>query len=117
MALLAQVQELIPPGAQVVVLGDGACDGTGLQHTLPAAGWSYMVRTGSTITVAWAGDSCRGETVGACIKPGTLVELRDVLFTEAAYGPIMLLCCWAKGYKAPLYLITNIASADEACRL
>jgi len=40
-----------------------------------------------------------------------------VRFTEAAYGPIMLLCCWAKGYKDPLYLVTNIASADEACRL
>jgi hypothetical protein len=40
-----------------------------------------------------------------------------VLVTEAAYGPIMLLWCWAKGYKDPLYLLTNIASADEACRL
>jgi hypothetical protein len=54
--------------------------------------------------------------VGACIKPGTLVALRDVRMTEAAYGPIMLLCCWAKGYKDPLYLVTNIASAEEACR-
>jgi hypothetical protein len=40
-----------------------------------------------------------------------------VLVTEAAYGPIMLLWCWAKGYKDPLYLLTHIASADEACRL
>lgn len=37
--------------------------------------------------------------------------------TEEAYGPLMLLCCWAKGYKDPLYLVTNMASADEACRL
>jgi DDE family transposase len=29
----------------------------------------------------------------------------------------MLLCCWAKGYKDPLYLITHSATADEACRL
>ena len=100
-ALLEQVQELIPPGARVVVLGDGEFDGTDLQHTLQEARWSYVVRTGSNITVAWDGDTFRCETVGACIKPGTLVELRDVLFTEAAYGPIRLLCCWAKGYKAP----------------
>ena len=116
-ALITQVQALIPPGAHVVVLGDGECDGTGLQHTLQQAGWSYVVRTGSNITVAWDGDTFRCETVGACIKPGTLVALQDVLFTEAAYGPIMLLCCWAKGYQDPLYLVTNIASADEACRL
>jgi hypothetical protein len=37
--------------------------------------------------------------------------------TEAAYGPILLLGGWAKGYKAPLDLITPIASADEAWRL
>jgi hypothetical protein len=36
--------------------------------------------------------------------------------TEAAYGPILLLCCWANGYKEPLHLVTNMASADEACR-
>ena len=29
----------------------------------------------------------------------------------------MRLCCWAKGYKDPLYVVTNIASADEAYRL
>jgi hypothetical protein len=55
--------------------------------------------------------------VAACIKPGTLVALQDVHMTEEAYGPIMLLCCWAKGYKEPLYLLTNLTSADEACRL
>jgi hypothetical protein len=115
-ALMEQVQELIPPGAHVVVLGDGECDGTDFQYTLQEAGWSYVVRTGSNSTVAWDGDTFRCETVGACIKPGTLVALRDVLFTEAAYGPIMLLCCWAQGYKDPLYLVTNIAAADEACR-
>jgi hypothetical protein len=40
-----------------------------------------------------------------------------VRVTEEAYGPLMLLCCWAKGYQEPLYLVTNMASADEACRL
>jgi hypothetical protein len=115
--LVQQVHQLIPPGAPVVFLGDGEFDGTTLQHTVQAYRWSYVVRTGSHITVLWDGDHFRCETVGACIKPGTLVELRDVRVTAAAYGPIMLLCCWAKGYKDPLYLLTNIASADEACRM
>ena len=65
----------------------------------------------------WDGETFRCETVASCIKPGTLVELTDVRVTQEAYGPVMLLCCWAKGYKDPLYLVTNIASADEACRL
>jgi Transposase DDE domain len=116
-ALLKQVHPLLPSGAQVVLLGDGEFDGTTLQRTVQAYGWSYVVRTGSHITVLWDGDRFRCETVGACSKPGTLVALRDVRVTAEAYGPMMLLCCWAKGYKDPLYLLTNMASADEACRV
>ena len=116
-ALVKQVHPLIPLGASVVVLGDGEFDGTTLQHTLQGYHWSYVVRTGSHITVLWDGEHFRCETVAACIKPGTLVALTDVRVTEAAYGPVMLLCCWAKGYHEPLHLLTNLASADEACRL
>jgi hypothetical protein len=116
-ALVEQVHALIPAGAHVVLLGDGEFDGTQLQRTVQEYGWSYVVRTGSTITVVWDGAHFRCDTVGACIKPGTLVALTDVHVTEATYGPIMLLCCWAKGYQEPLYLLTNMTSADEACRL
>ena len=116
-ALVKQVHQLIPSGASVVLLGDGEFDGTRLQHMVQGYRWSYVVRTGSHITVVWDGDRFRCETVASCIKPGTLVTLKDARVTEAAYGPVMLLCCWAKGYKDPLYLVTNMASADEACRL
>ena len=87
-----------------------------LQQTVQAYRWSYVVRTGSNITVMWDGETFRCETVASCIKPGTLVELTDVHVTQEAYGPVMLICCWAKGYKDPLHLITNMASAEEACR-
>jgi len=30
---------------------------------------------------------------------------------------MMRICGWAKGEKEPLYLVTNRASAEEACRL
>jgi Transposase DDE domain len=115
--LVKDVHNLIPPEASVVLLGDGEFDGTALQQTLQGYHWSYVVRTGSHVTIEWSGERFRCETVAACIKPGTLVELRAVRMTEEAYGPLMLLCCWAKGYKDPLYLVTNMDSADEACRL
>ena len=117
LTLLAQVQKRIPLGAPVVLLGDGEFDGICLQRTLQEYHWSYVVRTGSNITVMWDGERFRCDTVAACITPGTLVELSDVRVTEEAYGPLMLICCWAKAYKEPLYLLTNMASADEACRL
>jgi hypothetical protein len=116
-ALIKQVHTLIPLGASVVVLGDGEFDGTMLQDTRQEYRWSYVVRTGSHVTVRWDGERFRCATVAACIKPGTLVALTDVRVTAAAYGPVMLLCCWAKGYQEPLHLLTNLASADEACRL
>ena len=73
-ALVEPVHDLIPTGARVVLLGDGECDGTRLQHTAQGYLWSYVVRTGSNSTVVWDGDSFRCDTVASCIKPGTLVE-------------------------------------------
>jgi hypothetical protein len=43
-ALVEQVQDLIPLGTQVVLLGDGEFDGIRLQRTLEEAGWSYVCR-------------------------------------------------------------------------
>ena len=113
---MEQVQELIPPGARVVVLGDGEFDGTDLQHTLQEAGWFYVCRTGSHVTASWDGATFRLEPVGWCIKPGTLVEFPSASLTREAYGPILLLCCWAQGYKEPWYLVSNMATAEEAAR-
>ena len=39
-AVVALVSALSPEGTQVVLLGDGACDGTDLHHTVEEAGWS-----------------------------------------------------------------------------
>ena len=69
------------------------------------------------MTAAWEGEPLRLDTVGACSKPGTLVALSAGLFPQAHYGPIRLLCCWAKGYKASLYLVTNMTTAEAAYRM
>ena len=38
-----------------------------------------------------------------------------VSFTEAAYGPVHLVAWWEKGYREPLYLVSNLPVAEEAC--
>jgi len=116
-AVVELMCEVIPKGAKVVFLGDGEFDGTALQDTLNKMGWSYVCRTAMSTTATWDGQTFRLDTLGACLKPGRLIELKDVDGTQAAYGPIMVLCCWAKGYQEPLYLISNMATAEEACRL
>jgi Transposase DDE domain len=115
-ALVELISSLIPEGAQVVLLGDGEFDGTRLQQTLQQAGWSYACRTATSTVATWAGETFRLDALGSCLKPGRLIELKEVHYTREAYGPIMVLCCWAKGYQGPLYLVSNMATAEEACR-
>jgi hypothetical protein len=117
MALVALISELIPAGAQVVLLGDGEFDGTRLQQMLQQVGWSYACRTATSAVATWEGETFRLDALGACLKPGKLIECKEVHYTREAYGPIMVLCCWATGYHEPLYLVSNLATAEEACRL
>ena len=71
-ALVELISGLIPAGTQGVVLGDGACDGTRLQHTLQQAGWAYACRTATSTVASWEGETCRLDACGACRKPGRL---------------------------------------------
>lgn len=64
----------------------------------------------------WEGETFRLDTLGACSKPGTLIELKEVKITRDAYGPVMVLSCWAKGSHEPLYIVSNMEAAEEACR-
>jgi len=115
-AVVELMREVIPEGAKVVFLGDGEFDGTALQATLNEAGWSYACRTALSTVATWEGTTFRLDTLGACSKPGTLIALQEVKFTRGAYGPVMVLSCWAKGYQEPLYLVSNMGAAEEACR-
>jgi hypothetical protein len=115
-AVVALIRAMIPEGAKVVFLGDGEFDGTALQATRQEAGGSYVCRTALSTTATWDGTTFRLDTLGACLKPGRLIEIKNVHVTREAYGPIMVLCCWAKGSQEPLYLVSNMAIAEEAGR-
>jgi len=113
-ALVELVSHLIPEGTKVVFLGDGEFDGIKLQETMHEAGWWYACRTSKGNTATWEDETFYVEELGACIKPGRLIELKEVALTREAYGPVMLLCCWAQGHAEPLYLVSNMSSAEEA---
>jgi hypothetical protein len=117
MAVVALMSTVIPAGAKVVFLGDGAFDGTALQDTLREMGWSSVCRTAMSTTAPWEGASLRRDALGTCIQPGKRIEFKEVSRTREAYGPIIVLCGWAKGSQEPLYLVSNLATAEEACRL
>ena len=112
--LVELVRELIPEGSKVVFLGDGEFDGTALQATLNEAGWFYACRTSKSTVATWEGLEFNLDLLGSSIKAGMLIELKEVQFTRNAYGPVMVLCCWAKDEAEPLYLVSNLSSAEEA---
>jgi hypothetical protein len=64
----------------------------------------------------WEGEPFRLDALGAGLKPGKRIECKEVHYTREVYGPIMVLCCWAKGYQEPLYVVSNMPTAEEACR-
>ena len=101
-ALVELGRACLPEGPPGVFLGDGEFDGTTLQQTLHEAGWFYACRTAQSPVATWEGEPFRLDALGACSKPGTLIELKEVKITRDAYGPVMVLSCWAKGYQEPL---------------
>jgi hypothetical protein len=115
-ALVDLISGCIPVGTQVGLLGDGEVDGTRLQRTRQDAGWAYACRMATRTVASWEGETCRRDALGAWLKPGRLIACKEVHGTREAYGPILVLCCWATGYPEPWYLVSHMATAEEACR-
>jgi hypothetical protein len=113
-ALVALVLELIPEGTKVVFLGDGEFDGIKRQETMHEAGWWYACRTSKGNTATWDDETFHVDELGACLKPGRLIERKEVALTREAYGPVMLLCCWAQGHAEPWSVVRNRSSAEDA---
>ena len=113
-ALVELVSTLIPAGTKVVCLGEGEFDGITRQETMHEAGWWSACRTSKGNTATWEDETCDVEELGACLKPGRLIERKEGALTREAYGPVRLLCCWAQGHAEPLYLVNNMSSAEEA---
>ena len=114
-ALLAQVIPLIPPGATVYILGDGEFDGIEWLAAIEAQGWHYVCRTSpSLLMTAFDHQFPIGEVP---LAPGQAWYCPDARFTAREYGPLMIIGCWEEGEKDPIYLLTNLASPEEAVAL
>lgn len=112
--LVNRVRDLVPAGADVVLLGDGEFDGTELQATLADAQWHYVCRTAKSILLYEAEEAFRFADLP--LSPGETLGIPEVQFTQDRYGPVLAIGWWAKDQKEPLYLITNFELVEEACR-
>lgn len=111
-ALLAQVQQIMPPTATVIFLGDGEFDGIDLQADLRGYGWAYVCRTAATILITAYGVQF---PVGAVDpQPGDALAVTPARMTAEQYGPISLLAVWEPPCPHPIYLVTNMRDLDAA---
>ncbi len=111
-ALLKQLQPLVPRAAEVVVLGDGEFDGTGLQALLRAFGWQYVCRTAPNLLMTVYGTE---RQIGAMAPTrGELLAVRPAWMTAEQYGPVSILAIWEAAYEAPIYRVTNMLDLAAA---
>ena len=53
---------------------------------------------------------------GFMIIPGFYRQVGNVMFTNKRYGPVNVMVYWEDGHVAPIYLVTNMESADDTIR-
>jgi len=110
---LQQVKTLIPPGAEVVILGDGEFDGGDWLNTLAEYGWRYVCRTAKNALLFEDGVAFSFAEWGVC--PGDCLSVPNIQFRQQGYGPMMAIAWWQASYAEPLFLLTNLELAEEAC--
>lgn len=113
--LLNKVKPLIPDGTAVIFLGDGEFDGIRLQAAInDEESWEYVCRTAKNRLIDDGGDSYSLRDV--VLVSGLRIDIPNVKVTADRYGPVLVIIWWGKKYKEPIYLVTNMKCAEEACR-
>lgn len=111
--LLSQLQAILPEDCQAIFLGDGEFDGIDLQAALQSLGLRYVCRTAKNTQLYE--DGLPFSFHDLLVGPGEQISIPNVWFTQAGYGPVSVIAWWERGYRQPIFLVTNIELAGEAC--
>ena len=111
--LVETLKPLLPEESDVIFLGDGEFDGNQLQADIANNDWEYVCRTAKNRLIDDEGDQF---TLGEILlRPGECLSLADVLVIQDEYGPVLVVAWWRRDAKEPIYLVSNMALAEEAC--
>jgi hypothetical protein len=111
--VLGQLHDILPNNARGIFLGDGEFDGIDLQSALQAMGFRYVCRTAKNTQMHE--DDLLFSFTDLMVQPDDMISVTDVLFTKEGFGPVNVITWWERGYKEPIFLVTNIELPDEAC--
>jgi hypothetical protein len=113
--VLEKICPLLPEGSEVVLLGDAEYDTTEMLLWIGKnTAWKYVLRTAPQIYVQTSTESQPLRDYP--LQPGHLFSLSQVGFTQAAPVTLNAIGWWGTDYKEPIFLITNLEEAYEACR-
>ena len=110
--LVKKVADILPEERSVVFLGDGEFDGVELLATLEELRWNYVCRTAKNVVLTQEGE--RFQPTDLLLQPGDRIELEEVGFTAAEYGPVLVSIIWESAWKEPLLLVSNLEFLAEA---
>ena len=96
----------------MIIPGDGEFDGTERLAAIAQTGWQYVRRTAKNACLYESDAEFCG--VGLHLLPGDAVEIENLAFTQARYGPLTFVAVWEAAYAGPLYLVTNMELGREA---
>jgi len=112
---LEKVQTLIPEGKEVVLMGDAEYDTTEMLLWLREnTNWQYVLRTSPQIYVQEGELSQPIEAYP--LKKGQVVQHSQVAFTRDATVSVNLIGWWGSRYEKPIYLLSNLSNAYQACK-
>ena len=112
---LEKVMPLLPKDSEVVVLGDAEYDTTEMIAWVEKnTAWQYVLRTSPQIYLQ--DDQKHLSIRDYPLEQGRLFHLHQVGFTKTAEVVLNVIGWWASRYDEPIFLVTNLSNAYQACR-
>jgi len=106
-ALLSQVQSLLPPECEVWLVGDSGFQYVPLLRWLRAQGWHFVIRQSGNNMVAWPGQSWVRLADVELAEGETQIIGWVRLTSKHNYGRVWLILHWKEGEDEPWYLVSD----------
>lgn len=110
--LFQQAKNLVGAQREVIFLGDGEFDGTDLLAAIAQVGWPFVCRTAKNACLYEEGVAF--SLADLLLRPGDLVQIENLAFTQAQYAPVTVVAVWEGDYQEPLFLVTTLELGEEA---
>ncbi len=111
LTLLHRVHRWVPPGVQVLVVGDTEFGDVPLLRQLEAWGWHYALRQRATIQVKLPGTQVWKNMRDLIDRPGQSLWVKEAFLTLKHIHVANLYLTWKAGEPDPWLIVTDLSDA------